>query len=117
MKTTQTHVTRGPWGFSTTNGSEIDGYQINVYRFPNAPKSYRKMMTGQINGIIVKTREEAGRLGMVYGFLQHYSRNSCRFVMSRAARKRGYITTDRLYGDRVVRHMKEGRSARPTGCV
>ena len=47
----------------------------------------------------IVTKEEYERMSREYGFVVGYSRNCNRFVMSRAARKRGYTTDDWMYNN------------------
>lgn len=102
-------VTRGPWGFSSTSGTGIDGAILNVYRFPRPDRML--MMRGQLDGMrIVGTYDERNAkldaLGLEYGYLSRYGRNTCKFVMSRAARRRGFTTQDWAYAAGRQRHAK-----------
>lgn len=95
----------GP-GFSTTSGSDIKGYIINVYKHIEGRKfghPHGMMRYYQLNGRVVETSAEATQLGLLYGVLHYYGRNTCRFVMSRAARKRGIKTRD------IQRHLLQVR--------
>lgn len=99
-----TTCTRGPWGVSSTSGSGIQGSEISVYRmFDRSPSGKRCLfLYGQLNGITIHgdydtRRKEMDRLMLLYGYSKYYGRNVCKFVMSRAARKRGYTTTDWMY--------------------
>lgn len=61
-------------------GGYSDNYILHV-------PEYRKLMT----------QEEADKLDIESGRAVPYFRNSCGFVQSRAARKRGYVSTDLFY--------------------
>lgn len=96
--------TRGGWGFSTTSGQSPDGLVISAYRsrpVRNCFGGVGRMVDGQLSGVIVKTYEEASRLGLLYGYLQPFGRNTMKWVMSRAARRRGYTTTNPSYHGRA----------------
>lgn len=100
-------VTRGPWGAGSTSGTGIDGHIVNVYRCIDGNKfkdGKFRIMNGQLDGLTLQTREEVNALQLLYGYIQPYSRNSVHFVMTRAARKRGYTTTDWMYTSRQQRH-------------
>jgi len=97
--------TRGPWGYSCTSGSGIRGIVVHAYR---VRPGVRAIQRGTIYGLSIdlgdfdRNHDEYARLGLLYGYTQYHGRNTGRFVMSRAARKRGYTTTDRAYNHRVV---------------
>jgi hypothetical protein len=112
VKPNQTTVTRGPWNYGGLSGSGIDGYLIQPFRIreraefeshglPFTGRCNFKVQRGQIYDTRVSLdkdgRAEDRRIGLLYGYIQHYCRNSCRFVMSRAARKRGMKTDDGMY--------------------
>lgn len=108
-------TTRGPWGYGSTSGHGINGHKINPHRFfHDANGNYVKgsdgkpvgYLRGTLAGVTVATREEVEKLGLLYGYTNYYGRNSCGFVMSRAARKRGYTTTDGMYNRAVKRGGK-----------
>lgn len=89
--------TRGPWFFSTCgpiNGT--GGVEIHVTR-PRDIKGRKVYQRGQLDGVQAANRDAAWTMGLLYGYLQPYSRNTCGFVMSRAARRRGVKTTDWRY--------------------
>lgn len=99
-----THVTNGHWSCGTISGYGIDGYIISVHKHytrEQCKDNQYRIKSGQLDGVNVKTSEEAEALKLLYGYTKYYSRNTIKFVMSRAARKRGYKTTDRMYCDRV----------------
>ena len=95
--------TNGHWGVSYETSSETRGVKINVYRHREYPAGVTRngwrftIQYGQLNGLVVANDVEARDLALTYGYLQTYSRNSCRFVMSRAARRRGFTTDDYRY--------------------
>lgn len=94
-------VTNGPWGVSATSGSGINGEQLNVYRYLDG-KIFKdgklRFLHGQLDGMnFERYSEERIELCLTYGYLKRYGRNTCKFVMSRAARKRGIKTTDGMY--------------------
>ena len=93
-------VTRGPWSFGTTSGSGIRGKMLTPCRLFERQlfKDGRsRIMRGQLYGLCVATHEEANALGLLYGYTQPYNRNTVRFVMSRAARRRGLKSEDPSY--------------------
>jgi len=109
-------VTRGPWGFSSTSGTGIDGAILHVHRFPRPANmtaaGWRPlMMRGQLDGMRVtggydERNAKLDALGLEYGYLARYGRNTCKFVMSRAARRRGFTTNDYGYAAGQRRHAK-----------
>ncbi len=103
-------VTNRPWGCSSSwgygVGRECIDEQLNVYRLiermpdgtPFKDGSKVKFLHGQLDGMMFKRDDpQRVRLCLLYGYLKPYGRNTCSFVMSRAARKRGYKTTDGMY--------------------
>ena len=52
---------------------------------------------GELYDVVVSSDEEAARRQLEHGDSKVYGRNVIRFVMSRAARRRGYTTQDSLY--------------------
>lgn len=113
----QVTVTRGPWNYGGTSGS--DGHFIEPFRiregFPvkcadgcGQLQCTFRVQRGQLYGHELKgtfdeRRAESTRLGLLYGYTQYYGRNTGKkFVMSRAARKRGYKTDDRSYNYRAL---------------
>jgi hypothetical protein len=105
-------VTNGHWGVSTTSGSDIQGSILNVYRCIDGSKfkdGKFRIQYASLNGMNFPERFDSGydRICLEHGFLKLYGRNTCKFVMSRAARKRGYKTTDWMYLGRVKRHAEE----------
>lgn len=65
-------------------------------RFLN-PEEYGKLMT----------YDEAEQLDRLHGRTHPYCRNSCNFVQSRAARKRGIVSQDYFYNRRVEEYRKK----------
>lgn len=112
----KTTVTRGPWSFGTISGSGIKGKEIQPFRLREG-KLFRdgkyRIQRGQLYGVTVDlgsfdaNNAEIDRLGLEYGYIQHYSRNVCRFVMSRAARRRGYTTDDIWYNRKAKQYAKK----------
>jgi hypothetical protein len=104
-------VTNG-WGVSQTTGSDIQGAILNVYKCHDGSKfkdGKFRMQYASLNGMTFPTRFDNGydKVCLEHGFLKLYGRNTCKFIMSRAARKRGYTTTDWMYLGRVKRHAEE----------
>lgn len=102
-------VTNDHWGVSTTSGTGIDGSILNVYRCIDGhhfKDGKFRIQYASLNGMTFKERygEAYQAVCLEHGFLKRYGRNVCGFVMSRAARKRGYTTTDWMYLGRVKRH-------------
>ena len=95
-------VTNGPWGVSTSSGYGIAGSKLSVCRLLDgklfADGRFR-FLRGQLDGMMFadKFGDDYQRICLTYGYLKMYGRNTCNFVMSRAARKRGYRTTDGMY--------------------
>lgn len=96
-----TTVTRGPWNYGGMSGP--DGHFIQPFRIRrengerNAPIQHGQLYGHRLTGTYDERYAEANRLGLLYGYTQYYGRNTCGFVMSRAARKRGYKTGDTMY--------------------
>jgi len=104
MKATNVTTTNTGFSVSTTTGSGIKGVQISVCRFPK--KTGWGMLKGQLNGLTVETHEQADALLLTYGYTKQFGRNTCKFVMSRAARKHGMTTTDYGYTRNAARAGK-----------
>lgn len=117
-------VTRGPWSFSSTTGTGIRGAVLSVAahrRMPDRPGlkfllQRVLLQRGQLDKHTVDLADfdarnaEINRLGLVYGYLQYRGRNTTKFVMSRAARRRGYTTADRRYNqDAATWAAREGK--------
>lgn len=111
----QTICTRDQW--CTGSNSGADGYRLSCFRpregFPPGGRfgSTARYQRGQLDGLLLtgtydEREAEAKRLMVLYGYDQWHGRNTCGFVMSRAARKRGYTTTDRMYLNRQARGGK-----------
>lgn len=108
-------VVNDPWYYSNTSGSNIQGHIINAFRhFPGKlfKDGQSRFLHGQLNGKAVADSDEADALGLLYGYTRRYGRNSSGFVMSRAARKRGYKTTDRTYNYRASCQSAHAAKAR-----
>lgn len=109
-----THANRGSlprWCFSTMSGYGIDGLEVHIYRFPVRDgievrdRHGRHLMVKHSSyGTLVKTEAEARVIAVRDGVIFRYGRNTCRFVQSRAARKRGYVATDGMYTRTVQLH-------------
>lgn len=99
--------TRGPWGFSDTQGSGVapGTCVLSAYCLVTLPSGRRVFRHGQLTGRVVPAADRTA-LAMLYGFLQPYGRNVCNFVMSRAARRRGLTTADTWYHMRKDRHAE-----------
>lgn len=114
-------VTRSPWGAGSVSGTGIDGLICQPTRYrdkkefleaglPFSSRFNSKFQKGQLDGVNIKRTRPDGTiktydelygeynsLMMEYGYTQYHSRNSINFVMSRAARKRGYKATDLFF--------------------
>lgn len=94
-------VKSGEFGFGSISGGKIKGYKASVSKhYPNG-----KIRKAEIDGKIFNSREELDRYGLEYGITHYYGRNIGGFVMSKAARKRGYTTDNRWY-NRSQEHYK-----------
>lgn len=91
------------WSFGVTTGWNIpSGYcKYGACRFIG-----NKILRNEIYGKLVKINE-ADNIAYEAGVIYPYTRNCCKFVMSRAARKRGYTTNDFTYRDKVARKYKK----------
>lgn len=97
MSKFRTTCTQGPWCFSLSSGP--DGRFVSATRRVG-PEREGKMLHGQFGrypGRPVACDGEADRLGLEHGYIQRYGRNLTRFVMSRAARKRGLVSPCHFY--------------------
>ena len=88
-------VTNTGYALSTCRDSHCPGTTISVVRFPYDRSM--KNMKGTLNGVKVATDQEADALLLEYGYTRYSSRNTYRYVLSRAARRRGYTTSDWIY--------------------
>lgn len=99
MNARNAKVTRGSWGVSTTSGSGIKGVQLSVVILRDG-KLFKdgkfRFQKGDKDGLILTGHESADALTLEHGYSQKYGRNTSKFVMSRAARKRG-MTTDNIW--------------------
>jgi hypothetical protein len=95
------------WVFGTSYGPhpEVDGVVLNVFRRYERRVSKKDglplMAHGDVHGLVVKDQDEADRIALERGLLKRYGRNTCKFVQSRAARKRGHVTDDFFFKIRV----------------
>jgi hypothetical protein len=108
------HCTRGPWGFSTLSGGRPHAIvmQPTICRPGPLFRDGRcRFQKGDHHGRPVVDQDEATRIGLDHGYLQPYGRNTTGFVMSRAARRRGFTTTDYLYQSRAARHQSPQHGA------
>lgn len=99
------------WNFSTMSGTGIAGVEIHIFRFPErngvqlrGKDGFWLMVRHSTYGVTVPDRGDAEAIGFRDGVLFRYGRNTCRFVMSRAARRRGVRTDDRAYLETVQRY-------------
>lgn len=94
------------WGHGCTTGDGIpNGYAI--YRACRYVANYR-FLHNENYGKLVKL-EDVNKMGYERGILVPYTKNCVKFVMSRAARKRGYTTNDYLYTSRKDRYEKRSK--------
>lgn len=88
-------VTNGKWGVSVETSSQARGATLNVYQLLAGRRWPQSMFRyGQLNGKVFATSEEAFAAALEYGYCKTYSRNTCSFVQSRAARRRGYAARE-----------------------
>lgn len=111
MNSNNSLVTRSPWDCGGSSGYGIDGYEMQPFRIiegSNFKDGKFRIMYGQLYGLRIPMdgnhHKISDDLFLLYGYGKRYSRNSCKFVMSRAARKRGHKTSDRMYNSRKERH-------------
>lgn len=97
-----TCVESNGFGFGTMSGYGINGHEIQPCRHVILKSGRWAMMRHSLYGRTVSTYEEARKLGIEAGILHYYGRNTCGFVQSRAARRRGYVTTDHMYLRRMA---------------
>lgn len=96
------HCTLGKWNYGSTSGSGIDGHKLTpfILRDGKLFKDGRtRFQQGDWYGVCVD-RDSVDTIGLTHGYMQPYGRNLGAFVMSRAARKRGFTTTDWMYNRR-----------------
>lgn len=113
MNSKNSLVTRSPWNCGGLFGNDIDGYEMQPFRIiegSNFKDGKFRIMHGQLYGLRIPMdgnhHKIADDLFLLYGYGAKYSRNSCKFVMSRAARKRGHKTSDWMYNSGVKRYAK-----------
>jgi hypothetical protein len=112
MQPNSTIVTRPPWNFGTESGSGIRGHLLQPFRLREGKlfkDGKHRVQKGQLWGLAVRDSQVADTLALLYGYVQKYSRNSTHFVQSRAARRRGYVTSDVWYLRRVERSRLAGK--------
>lgn len=89
----------GIWVYSAHINMD-DRRQIECYRrYPGHLFANRqsRLIYGDQNGRIVNSYREAREIGLDTGYLQPHSRNLLSFQQSRAARKRGHVSTHPAY--------------------
>jgi hypothetical protein len=137
MKPNQRTVCRDPWSWAMSSVSTESGYRLEPFRaiFREQfeargliwhDKCGVKFMLGTLHGQKVEQteagRDEARRLGILYGYSQPFGRNSIQFVQSRAARRRGYVCKQARYlrqrqmfgDDRGPSPRRSGSRAQPS---
>lgn len=104
----QPTVTATAFGVSTTSGTGIKGAVLNIYRHHDAPDRraiglvpYFRSQHGDLDGVVYPSVEAANQAALEHGYTRYYSRNLCKFVQSRAARRRGYVCRDWSYLSRA----------------
>ena len=104
----------GQWNYAIEYGWGISGCIIEPVRFLSKKNASSRpdlyTLKGQLYGVHVPTKEEVTRLGLLYGYIMPVSRNSKKFVMTRAARRRGYLSTDVGYNRKAMAY--DGRRYR-----
>lgn len=117
MKTNQQTCSAGKWNVSTcsSDGSGLLGLMKSLEAIIHEERPCvttisvsrpirGRTIRGQLNNVVVASQAEANKLLRLYGYTGFYCRNSIKFVMSRAARKHGYKTTERSYLTKVWYH-------------
>jgi hypothetical protein len=115
-----TTVTRGPWNYGGCLDHRSGIYTLQPFRVRHRDPALDRLgssafgsitQRGQLYGHQITAdydarNAESTRLGLLYGYIQRYGRNTCRFVQSRAARRRGHRTDDRMYNRAAEYHAK-----------
>lgn len=88
--------------FGCMSGGSIKGYQANISKHydighPLNKTGKYKILKSEVDGKLYNSIEELDKMGLERGYIHYYGRNTCEFVMSKAARKRGYTTQNRGY--------------------
>lgn len=95
------------WSTGTHHEHGTSAYIISVSRYyrdlPNDFGGKGLHVPGDLDGVVCSSWAEASRLQEEHGYLHPYCRNTCGFVMSRAARKHGMKTNDSRYLSRERR--------------
>lgn len=111
---TNRNVTNSPWNSGGMFGHAGNNYEMQPFRLIEGHRfkdGVMRFMYGQLHGkmfpMVEGYHKEVEDLFRLYGYSKYYGRNTCKFVMSRAARKRGYTTTDWMYLSSVVRHKEK----------
>lgn len=105
-------------GVSCMTGSGIDGAESHVTRAYNRsvrPEEKRgplhetttKWLHTSFYGRTFASSDAHSQACLEYGWTARHGRNSCGFVMSRAARKHGMTTTNGMYCRAVFRHCMQ----------
>lgn len=101
-------VTNDTHSVSNTSGYIPGKIVLSVTRHFSATKFGYKILRADVNDMqfpdTEEGREAADRLCLERGYLRFYGRNSCGFVMSRAARRRGLTTNCFRYRNQQDRH-------------
>ncbi len=94
-------VTNGPWNYGGMSGSGIPAGHIVHQPFRNRDGKLFKDGKGRTQKgdcyDVIMTHAEHDAKGLEHGYTKLFTRNYGKFVMSRAARKRGYQTDDYFY--------------------
>lgn len=102
-------VTNGDWNVSGTTGSGIPTgmIQTNFFRVRKG-RNGNLYQYGDKSGLTVSSKD-FDSLTLIHGYSKFYTKNYREFIMSRAARKRGYRTVNAQYNRRA-------QSFRPCQC-
>ena len=113
MNARNKHVTRSKglakWNVSTTTGHGINGAELSVFQIIPGRKfghPHGMIRYAALNGKLFPSSDAAFEAAAQHGYTIPYGRNTVEFVMSRAARRRGWTTTNWIY----LRHKEIGKN-------
>ena len=96
MNSRNTTVTNTAWGVSQTSTCGVEGATLNIYHHVRGKDGRTLWRNGDLNEL-KGNKDELWARALEHGYLKRYGRNTCGFVMSRAARRRGLKTDNGMY--------------------